>query len=682
MKKLALTLILALYSLFGFSQVLFESFENTTGPDPLPSTNWPLGSGNWFSFNNNVGVIYNWNVWNNSVPSDPPLVYSGQNAAYVRNENIADGSTSEDYLVTPLITVPSNGELSFYSRTFVFGNQGTLYQIKISTDTTNPTDPNSYTLLTQFTESELSTVFNIYEEKTVDLSAYTGTPIHIAFVRKHTQSGTNSGDRWLLDDVTVQSNSTTCPNPSLITVTPTSFTDAAVSWNETGSATQWEVVLNGGAPIITSSNPFLISGLTPGDVNIVMVRAICSPTDTSNWTVFTFIIPTCNTPTNVTVTGITANGANIEWSNQGSSQWEVLVLPAGSPAPTASSSGISVTSTSYLVNGLTSQTAYDVYIKPLCDFITTSNWSTVVTFTTLTTSTYLNANTTQYNSEQLISNVLLNNPCIAISNVTSSTGTNFGSVNGISYFTNTNINFPISSGIILSTGNAINAHGPNTSIIGEGASTWLGDTQLEAIISTATGTIMNSYNATKLEFDFTSLNEFMSFNFLFASEEYGAFQCTFSDAFAFLLTDLATGTTTNLAVVPGTYTPISVLTIRDIINNSCCNSVNPAFFGVYNGNNNTTISSTNFNGQTVLMTASSAILPFHPYHIKLVVADRGDSAYDSAVFIEAGSFTSGPPECNQKVQLVAFVDTNNNGIKEQLYLWFISITRKQFWSSN
>jgi hypothetical protein len=64
------------------------------------------------------------------------------------------------------------------------------------------------------------------------------------------------------------------------------------------------------------------------------------------------------------------------------------------------------------------------------------------------------------------------------------------------------------------------------------------------------------------------------------------------------------------------------------------------------------------------MTASSQIIANHPYHIKLVVADRGDNAFDSAVFIQAGSFTSGPPECNDKIKLVAFIDTNSNGVKD------------------
>ncbi|MGK4566129.1 fibronectin type III domain-containing protein [Flavobacterium sp. 3HN19-14] len=56
--------------------------------------------------------------------------------------------------------------------------------------------------------------------------------------------------------------------------------------------------------------------------------------------------------------------------------------------------------------------------------------------------------------QQLVTNVLLNNPCTTVSNVTSSTGTNFASDNGIGIFGNAP--FPLSSGIVLSTGNVLN----------------------------------------------------------------------------------------------------------------------------------------------------------------------------------------------------------------------------------
>ena len=462
----------------------------------------------------------------------------------------------------------------------------------------------------------------------------------------------------------------TCPKPNMLTTTADSYTNAIISWNEIGSAMQWEIEIipstnpSGSTSFITSQNPVSVA-MIAGESYLVKVRSICSTSDISLWRTINFTMPNCSVPSNISTQVTSAFSATILWSSiSTTNSYEILIVPSGTPTPSSSDSGIAINALSYNASGLTAQTSYDVYVRSTCLFGLNSDWSTVVSFTTLPTSSYLIPNNTLYNAEDLVTNVLINNPCIEISNVTSSTGTNFGSVNGIGFFTNTNPSFPLNSGIILSTGDAMNSPGPNTTNLSDGAGSWTGDTELENIITTATGNVMNSRNATKLEFDFTSLNEFMSFNFLFASDEYGTFQCTFSDAFAFLLTDLVSGTTTNLALVPGTTTPVSVVTIRDTQFNIGCDSQNSDFFGTYNGNGNEYNSATNFNGQTVLMTASSAIIPNHPYHIKLVIADRGDTAYDSAVFIQSGSFTSGPPECNERVQLVAFVDQNNNGIKD------------------
>lgn len=463
----------------------------------------------------------------------------------------------------------------------------------------------------------------------------------------------------------------TCPKPTNIAVNYNNPGNVTLDWTENGTATLWEVLampVNSGAPTsastgtITSSKPYVFTTLTESFYTFY-VRAICSPTESSTWSnPYAFPMPLCESPS-VGITNISAYSAVLNWNAIGTTQYEILILPAGSPAPTAASTGTLATSP-YTVTGLNATSSYDVYIRTICSSSYSTDWATPVSFTTTTTGAPLITNTSNYTPEQLINNVLVNNPCITISNVTSVTGTNFGSVNGIGYFTNVNPTFPLSSGIILSSGNALSAPGPNTSNAGEGAPAWIGDPELENIITTATGNVMNSYNATKLEFDFSSLNEFMSFNFLFASEEYGTFQCDYSDAFAFLLTDLETGITTNLAVVPGTTTPVSVVTIRDAANNPACSSENIGYFAQYNLGNNLYDAAINYNGQTAVMTASSAILPNHNYHIKLVIADRGDSVYDSSVFIEAGSFTSGPPECNDKVQLVAFIDENTNGIKD------------------
>jgi gliding motility-associated-like protein len=252
----------------------------------------------------------------------------------------------------------------------------------------------------------------------------------------------------------------------------------------------------------------------------------------------------------------------------------------------------------------------------------------------------ISVNTSTYTVPQLVNDVLINTPCSSATNITWKTGSQFSSVNGIGYFQNTNPNFPMRSGVILSTGNVLNAVGPNNSILNDGSMNWPGDSSLEQTLAQA-GIHMNSINASVLEFDFTPISPNFSFDFIFASEEYGNFQCRYSDGFAFLLTNLNTGETRNLAVVPGTNDPISVATIRNFLYNSSCPSENEDYFGRFNGGSNASSSAINFNGQTKVMRAEATLITGTPYHIKLVIADRLDFQSDSAIFLSSNSFNIG-----------------------------------------
>ena len=189
---------------------------------------------------------------------------------------------------------------------------------------------------------------------------------------------------------------------------------------------------------------------------------------------------------------------------------------------------------------------------------------TSILITAIGFSQHITVSTSSYTVPEMVNNVLIGSPCVSASNITWSTGTNFGSTNGIGFFQNTNPNFPMQSGVVLSTGDVTNASGPNNSLLSDGSPTWPGDTNLETTMATY-GVSMVSKNATILEFDFTPISSYFSFDFIFASEEYGNFQCQFSDSFAFLLTNTSTGVTTNLAVLPNSNTPISVVTIRDFL---------------------------------------------------------------------------------------------------------------------
>ena len=202
----------------------------------------------------------------------------------------------------------------------------------------------------------------------------------------------------------------------------------------------------------------------------------------------------------------------------------------------------------------------------------------------------------------------------------------------------------------MTSGDVANAVGPETGVLVDGSYDWPGDADLESFIPGLN--IGDTNNASILEFDFVPVTDYMSFEFIFAAEEYGTFQCTFTDAFAFLLTD-SQGVTTNLAIVPGTNDPISVLTVRDEQYNTACESVNPEFFSNYYGPGGlpALTSPTNFLGHTIPMTAEANVIPNEIYHIKLVVADDGDTVYDSAVFISAGSFNIGELDLGEDILL-------------------------------
>ncbi|MCT8339719.1 choice-of-anchor L domain-containing protein, partial [Flavobacteriaceae bacterium TK19130] len=251
-------------------------------------------------------------------------------------------------------------------------------------------------------------------------------------------------------------------------------------------------------------------------------------------------------------------------------------------------------------------------------------------------------------AQQLVEDILINSTCADVSNFVLSTGTNFGQANGIGAFDANGSGFPFASGIILTSGDVNDAPGPNGGTVSVGTSAWEGDTDLETILGVPAN---STNNASFLEFDFVPNVDEISFNFIMASEEYNQnFECTFSDAFAFILTDQATGVVQNLAVLPGTTTPIQVTNIRyEVPSVFDCNAVNEEYFQQYNDDyGNPAVpfvpaatAPIEYNGQTVSLTAMGSVIAGNPYTIKLVVADDGDSAFDFAVFLEEGSFNLG-----------------------------------------
>ena len=282
---------------------------------------------------------------------------------------------------------------------------------------------------------------------------------------------------------------------------------------------------------------------------------------------------------------------------------------------------------------------------------------------TMKAGAFIDVNTTNYpqssfSISQLVTNVLIagNTTCTTpnVSNVvvspnlpTSDPTRSWG------YFNKGTTNFPFNNGIVLTTGHA--ARAGNTFQSGQLSNTLpsQGDADLAAALNLPAAALKD---ASYIEFDFVPTANQVSFRYLFASEEYeGNFPCTITDGFALLLRPAAGGAYTNLAVLPGGAGPVSVTNI--IPASYGCGPKNAQYFG---GQNTANIE-TNFSGRTVPLTATANVVAGQAYHFKMVLADYQDSAYDSAVFLEAGSFDIGVQILGPNgVQLPASINVCDN----------------------
>jgi gliding motility-associated-like protein len=170
----------------------------------------------------------------------------------------------------------------------------------------------------------------------------------------------------------------------------------------------------------------------------------------------------------------------------------------------------------------------------------------------------------------------------------------------------------------------------------------------------ATGT---TYDMCKLEFDFVPIGDTIEFNYRFGSEEYTTYSCSnFNDIFAFFISGPGYAVPTNVALIPGTFCPVSINTINYKTNNPCGNvqaPCAPPFNSLYVDNIlSPTIS---YDGLTVKLKAQAPVTPCSTYHMKFAIADVFDGILDSGVFLEAGSFVS------EAATVSAISSTNNLG---------------------
>ena len=246
--------------------------------------------------------------------------------------------------------------------------------------------------------------------------------------------------------------------------------------------------------------------------------------------------------------------------------------------------------------------------------------------------------------EQYVNDVLLGEGV-------SATNINFiGSTEQIGYMTGgDDVGFPIDGGLVLSSGNAADAF-----CAGAGCLNCSGgnptDNDLLDIANSVPPLIGQAFSVTSvndlcvLEFDFDPAGDYVSFNYVFGSSEYEAWENSqYNDIFAFFLSGAGIngpydapgafpGQAINIASVPDSdpELPITISSVNGALN---------AEYYILNEAPDDVC----MNGYTTVLTAVYPVICGETYHIKLAIGDGTDTILDSVVILEEGSFGSPIP---------------------------------------
>jgi PKD repeat protein len=229
-----------------------------------------------------------------------------------------------------------------------------------------------------------------------------------------------------------------------------------------------------------------------------------------------------------------------------------------------------------------------------------------------------------YSPDEMVTD-FFSTTCVSVSNITwvaDSAAMQMG------FFESSATNLGINAGILLTSGSILNAIGPNDSGGATGGLYTDGDEDLDNLMG-----VLGTNDACVLEFDIVATEEELVFEYVFGSEEYLEFVDAFSDVFAFFVTGPGYAPNTNIALIPGTSTFVSINNLNDQDNSE---------YYINNGTGTSPDGSTiQYDGFTTPLTATMNVVIGETYHIKLAIADDLDAVLDSGVFISVGSLCGG-----------------------------------------
>lgn len=226
----------------------------------------------------------------------------------------------------------------------------------------------------------------------------------------------------------------------------------------------------------------------------------------------------------------------------------------------------------------------------------------------------------------------------------------------------------LDQGLVVTSGYVRDVIGPNYS---EGWSYYnedYTDADITALSSLAT------YDACVIEFDVVPKCDTLQIDFVFASEEYNEYVCSsFNDAFGFFVSGPGidgpfSNGAENFARLPDD-TGVSIGNVNngsvgDYGSSDDCGSLANAAYFV----DNTSGTDLEPDGFTVPLQAKGVVIPCETYHVKIVIADAGDSAYDSWVFLKSFS-------CPGQQVAISTPDANADQAQEGCVTGYFELTR-------
>ena len=350
-----------------YAAPFLETFDASTKP-----ADWSLYNGLLSAvLSGEAELATNTGIW----------IFGSNNAVFDSHARInIYGTGRKHWLVTPGIYLPADMQLTFDVALTKFSGDAQAvdptqqlddkFAVVISTD-----EGATWTLLREWNNSGSAYVYNDIattgEEAFINLSAYTGQEVMIAFYGESTVSG---GDNNLhVDNVSIDALPS-CLKPEALSIQYVGAHSAHIAWESNAAA--WQIAIDTIASfnpdesdlIEVSENPYVLDGLAAAHTYYFYLRANCGEEGFSAWSArksFTTTIA-CPAPTDLAATLTPGDGsvATLNWkAGDLESAW---VVEYSLNANMSDSIVVLASDTTLSLTGLTADTTYYARVKADC----------------------------------------------------------------------------------------------------------------------------------------------------------------------------------------------------------------------------------------------------------------------------------------------------------------------------